>query len=217
MEEGRALGVFNGRDGTWEATLAHAGKRACALTLTRPLAPFAPSPDVWLCFAPVKGEKSEEIVKRATELGVSRIQPVLTQHTVMRRINRARLKENAVQAAEQCERHDVPEVMDALPLEALLAAWPQGRALMYGDESGGGAPVPALLPTLSKGAYAALIGPEGGFSAEEHALLARLPFARAVCLGPRILRAETAAAALLANLMAWVSDWEQKPRFLCRE
>ena len=213
LKTGDYVLLFNGCDGEWRAALESAGKKAFSFRVEAQTRPQRPAPDIWLAFAPVKNEKIDYTVKRATELGASALLPVMTRRTIVSRINAERLHANAVEAAEQCGRMDIPALHAPQALSALLAAWPRERRLMFCDESGGGAPIKNLLPTLAPGPYAALIGPEGGFAPEEQALLRAQPFTLAVSLGPRILRAETAALAVLANLAAWVGDWDEKPAF----
>jgi 16S rRNA (uracil1498-N3)-methyltransferase len=175
--------------------------------------PQAAEPDLWLCFAPVKRARIDYIAEKATELGVSVLQPIVTQHTIVERVNVERLRANAVEAAEQTERLSVPEVRAPLDLTRLLDTWPVGRRLLICDETGAGAPVAEALSALDAGARAApwaiVIGPEGGFAAGELAALRRIKDVTAVGLGPRILRADTAALAALSVWQALVGDWRQ--------
>lgn len=210
---GELVGLFNGADGEWLAEVEITGKKRAAFRLREAIAPQAASPDIWLAFAPVKNEKIDYTVKRAVELGVSALLPVFTRHTIVSRVNMERLAANAVEAAEQSGRMDVPAIKEPAPLDKILSQWPHERTLFFCDESGAGAPVRKLLPTLAKSPCGVLIGPEGGFAPEERHIIARQPFARALSLGPRILRAETAALAALANVMAWLGDWDQPPHF----
>lgn len=211
---GEDIALFNGRDGEWRATLVQAGKRAWAADISEQVKPQAGVPDVWLAFAPVKNEKIDYTVKRATELGVSALLPVMTRHTIVSRINTERLRANIIEAAEQCGRLEVPELHAAVSLEALLSHWPKERLLLHADESGQGKSLPQVLSRVGTGVPAAiLIGPEGGFSPEERALLKTLPFVHGFSLGPRILRAETAALAALACVQAHLGDWENPPYF----
>jgi 16S rRNA (uracil1498-N3)-methyltransferase len=153
------------------------------------------------------------VVEKATELGVARISPVITQFTVADRINEAKFSAIAIEAAEQCERLDLPIISPLAPLEKQLEHWPEERLLIYGDESGAAANAKEVLPHLMQGSYALLIGPEGGFSQGELALLRSLPYVKGMCLGPRVLRADTATVAALALLQAFCGDWEGKPAF----
>jgi 16S rRNA (uracil1498-N3)-methyltransferase len=211
--EGAPLSLFNGRDGEWTATLALRGKKAAVAVIGEQVRPQAAEPDLWLCFAPVKRARIDYIAEKATELGVSVLQPIVTQHTIVERVNVERLRANAIEAAEQTERLSVPEVRAPVDLTRLLGAWPEGRRLLICDETGGGAPVGEVLSTLDAEARAApwaiVIGPEGGFAAAELSALRRIKDVTAVGLGPRILRADTAALAALAVWQALVGDWRQ--------
>ncbi len=208
---GDALLLFNGRDGEWRARIESAarGRAVAALVETRTRPQDAP-PDLWLLFAPVKRAPVDHIARLVTELGVAALRPVVTRRTVAR-LNLARLRANAIEAAEQCGRLQVPDCAAPEPLERLLAAWPAERRLLFCDETGGGAPVAEALagPRSGRGGepWAIAIGPEGGFAPEEAAMLRALPQSLAVSLGPRILRAETAAAAALALWQALRGDW----------
>ncbi len=207
-KDGDGLLLFNGRDGEWRATLASAGRDATAEVAAQ-TGPQAAAADLWLVFAPVKRAPLDFIARAATELGVSSLMPVLTRRTVAARVNVARLRANAIEAAEQCGRLTVPECRAPARLEDVLAEWPPARRLLVCDESGGGAPVAEALAGARRepGPWAVLTGPEGGFAAEEIAALARVPEALRVDLGPRTLRAETAAIAALACLQALAGDW----------
>lgn len=208
VKVGDTIALFNGRDGEWLADVTHIGKKEVAVQVGEQSAPPTPCADLWLAFAPVKNEKIDYTARRATELGVSRLIPVMTQHTIVSRVNTERLRANVIEAAEQCGRLNVPEVDEPIKLYALLDGWDASRTLIHCDEAGAGLPVKNLLPTLPKGAYAVLIGPEGGFSEAERGNLQKRPYIKALSLGPRILRAETAALAALANIQAWVGDWD---------
>ena len=211
--DGSPVRVFNGRDGEWQATLEERGKKAAVAAVGERTREQTPEPDVWLCFAPVKRARIDYIAEKATELGAALLQPVLTHHTVVERVNVERLRANAIEAAEQTERLSVPEVRAPLALPRLLADWPAGRRLLLCDESGGGPPIAEVLLALNGEARAApwaiVIGPEGGFDQSELATLRRLPHVTAVGLGPRILRADTAVLAALACWQAQIGDWGQ--------
>jgi 16S rRNA (uracil1498-N3)-methyltransferase len=210
---GDVVRVFNGIDGEWLATINTLGKKQVTLSLIRQIKKQSPSPDLWLAFAPIKN-KTELVVEKATELGAAKIIPVLTRYSVVKSINKEKLMANAVEAAEQCERLDVPVLEECVGLSHLLAAWPVSRILLHADESGAGEPLNnRLLPHIQGNAVGVLIGPEGGFSKEEQQLLKSKSFVRPFTLGPRILRADTAAVAALACVQAWLGDWEQKPNF----
>jgi 16S rRNA (uracil1498-N3)-methyltransferase len=213
-EDGAALQLFNGRDGEWQARLSLRGKKAAAAKVGERMREQAAEPDIWLCFAPVKRARIDYIAEKATELGAAVLQPVITRHTNVERVNVERLRANAVEAAEQTERLSVPEVREPIDLTRLLDAWPAGRRLLICDETGGGPPIGEALAGLDDAARAApwaiLIGPEGGFAEVELSALRRMKDVMAVGLGPRILRADTAALAALACWQALVGDW-QKP------
>jgi 16S rRNA (uracil1498-N3)-methyltransferase len=211
-QAGEAVLLFNGRDGEWLATIDALAKAGATLDVTEQTRKQTAEPDLWLLAAPIKKERIDLVAEKAAELGASRLIPVFTRRTVMARVNGDRLRAHMVEAAEQCERLTVPELAEPVALDKALAQWPEGRVLLFLDESGGGAPMAEVVATLPDGPAALLVGPEGGFAPEERALLARLPFAHAVGLGPRILRAETAAIAALAVWQALKGDWRQAPR-----
>ena len=205
------VALFNGRDGEWLARIASVGKRRCVIEPVALRRPQASGADVWLLFAPVKRQPLDLMVRQATELGASRLQPVLTRHTVAERVNVERLRAIAIEAAEQCERLDLPEVGAPQPLAQALADWPAGRRLILCDESGGGPPLAPALRALAPSPAALLTGPEGGFAPAELDALRDLDFVTAVGLGPRILRAETAALSALAVWQALHGDGAQPP------
>lgn len=211
--DGAPLLLFNGRDGEWKAELSLRGKKGAAAQVTEQTRPQAAEPDIWLCFAPIKRARIDYIAEKATELGVALLQPVLTQHTAVERVNVERLRANAVEAAEQTERLSVPEVRPPIDLMRLLSEWPAGRRLLMCDETGGGPPIAEVLAGLDAAArgapWAIVIGPEGGFAERELTALRRMKDVTAVGLGPRILRADTAALAALACWQALVGDWRQ--------
>ncbi len=211
--DGAPLSLFNGRDGEWKATLSLRGKKAAVALVAERTREQASEPDLWLCFAPVKRARIDYIAEKATELGVSVLQPVVTQHTIVERVNVERLRANAVEAAEQTERLSVPEVRQPVDLTRLLGAWPTGRHLLMCDETGSGPPIAEVLAGLDDAARAApwaiVVGPEGGFAETELSLLRRIKDVTAVGLGPRILRADTAALAALAVWQALVGDWRR--------
>ena len=211
--EGAPLSLFNGRDGEWKATLSLRGKKAAVALVDAQTRVQAVEPDLWLCFAPVKRARIDYIAEKATELGVSVLQPIVTQHTIVERVNIERLRANAVEAAEQTERLSVPEVRPPVDLGRLLDEWPPGRRLLMCDETGGGPPIGETLAALDATARAApwaiVVGPEGGFAAAELAALRRIKDVTAVGLGPRILRADTAALAALAVWQALAGDWRR--------
>ncbi|MBE0453309.1 16S rRNA (uracil(1498)-N(3))-methyltransferase [Roseovarius autotrophicus] len=203
---GNALRVFNGRDGEWRASVTEAGKRGGLLRVGVQTAPQRNPPDLWLLFAPIKKARTDFIVEKAAEMGAARIVPVQTEFTNSERIRQDRLQAHAVEAAEQCGGTFVPEVADLTRLERLLADWPEDRHLMFCDETLAGT-APALPGGLGGAPWAVLIGPEGGFSEAERARLRALPQAHAISLGPRILRADTAAVAALTLWQLSCGDW----------
>lgn len=215
LAEGKAVALFNGRDGEWRATIAEARKHAVVLACETLLRPQRAEPDVWLAFAPLKKTRIDFVVEKATELGASRLIPVFTRHTAAARVNDDRLRAQAIEAAEQCERLSVPEIAEAVTLDRLLADWPAERRLLVLDETGGGQPIATVLAGMHDETggtsfhHAILIGPEGGFSASELDVLRNLPFVSAVGVGPRILRAETAALAALSCWQALLGDWRE--------
>ncbi len=212
---GDELLLFNGRDGEWRATIDGQGKGSCAVSVTGRARPQSRGPDLWLVFAPIKRARIDFLAEKATELGVAALVPVFTRRTVVRRVNTARLRAHAVEAAEQSGRLDVPEVREARPLAELIGSWPEGRRVLVCDESGGGAPIAEVLaqaPGPRGGApWALLVGPEGGFDPSELDALRKLPFVTLVGLGPRLLRADTAALAALACWQALAGDWRPAP------
>lgn len=208
LAAGETVLLFNGRDGEWRARIDGLGKGWCSLTVGERVRAQAGSPDVWLVFAPIKRARIDFVAEKATELGVSALIPVFTARTAMTRVNADRLHANAVEAAEQCGRLDIPVVWDARKFDALLAEWPADRRLLLCDESGGGRPMPEVVADLPAGGpWAVMIGPEGGFAPDEVDALRKLPFVTGASLGPRILRADTAAIAALALWQAHLGDW----------
>ena len=205
LGKGAPVGLFNGRDGEWLALVEQAGKRGGILICDRQTAPLRLPPDLWLIFAPIKKARTDFIVEKAVELGAARILPVQTRHTNSERIRQDRLQAHALEAAEQCGATFVPEVADLISLDKLLASFPADRKLLWCDEAMVGQ-APALSGARGQ-AWAILIGPEGGFSADEQARLRALPQVVPLALGPRILRADTAAVAALTLWQAALGDW----------
>ncbi|HET9161231.1 MAG TPA: 16S rRNA (uracil(1498)-N(3))-methyltransferase [Caulobacteraceae bacterium] len=197
--------LFNGRDGEWRAILSQIGKRGCTLTVARETRPQAEPPDLELVCALVKRAALETIVEKATELGVRRIRLVTTDFTNADHTNVSRLQAIAAEAAEQTGRLEVPTIERLKKLERLLDLWDQARQLLFCDEAGEAQPL--LQAVIAAGPWAVLIGPEGGFSPKERERLRGLPFVTAATLGPRILRADTAAIAALSLWQARLGDW----------
>ncbi|NJM82093.1 MAG: 16S rRNA (uracil(1498)-N(3))-methyltransferase [Tabrizicola sp.] len=204
LAPGAGVLLFNGRDGEWLARLRDLGKRAALAVCERATRPLAMPPDLWLIFAPIKKARTDFIVEKAVELGVRRILPVQTRHTNSERIRQDRLQAHAVEAAEQCGATMVPEVAQLQPLEQLLQDWPGERRLFWCDEAAAGQPAG---PGGAAGPGAVLIGPEGGFAEPEARRLRAMPGVTAMSLGPRILRADTAAVAALTLWQAAFGDW----------
>ena len=216
---GDGVRLFNVRDGEFDGVLDSVSKKSASVRIGACLRRSEASSDLWLLFAPVKRDAVDLIVQKATELGVAVLQPVATERTNASRVNAERLRAIATEAAEQSGRLSVPELRAHAPLERILSTWPQGRALIFCDEAGddprvewGGAegrapPLPEILSALGPQPIAVLIGPEGGFSPDERQRLRATPFVHAAGLGPRILRADTAALAALAAVQALAGDW----------
>lgn len=202
---GDEVAVFNGRHGEWRATLTKVGKKAVTLTALSRTRAQAMGPDLDLVIALVKRARLETIVEKAAELGAMRVRPVVTERTNADHTRVDRLQAIAVEASEQTGRLDVPQVLEPLKLEKLLATWDVGRQLLFCDEAGDALPV--LGAVKAGGPWAILIGPEGGFSAKEREMLRALPYAVPASLGPRILRADTAAISALTLWQAAVGDW----------
>ena len=205
LRGGDPVHVFNGREGEWHAEVAEAGKKGGTLLVRWPVAGQRMPPDLWLLFAPLKKTRTDFVVEKAAELGAARIVPVMTDFTNAERVRRDRLQAHAVEAVEQCGGTYVPEVAEAERLGAVLDDWPAERRLMFCDESLAGPG--AALASAPAGPWAVLVGPEGGFSDAERARLREVPGSFPVGLGPRILRADTAAVAALTLWQAALGDW----------
>jgi len=203
LKPGDALRLFDDRTGEWAATVAEAGRKAVRVAVTARTAPREAVPDLWLCAAPIKRGRVDWVAEKACELGVARLVPVLTRRTVVDRLNLDRLRAHMIEAAEQCERTALPRLDEPVALARLLDAWPADRRLLFCDEEGGVPMVGALKP----GPAAILIGPEGGFDAAERERICAMPQAIGVSLGPRVLRADTAAVAAVALWQAAAGDW----------
>lgn len=203
--------IFNGQNGEWRAEITEIGKRKASLKVLTQLRPHTAAPDIWLCFAPVRKHRTAFILEKATELGVGTLQPVQTERTQFPKLNMDKARAQIIEAAEQTERLDLPDLAPLVRLSALLADWPTERTLFFADEAGAdeaGDAAPAL-DALQKqsGEAAILIGPEGGFSEAEREILRAKPYVVPIALGPRILRADTAALAMLTLWQAVNGDW----------
>ncbi|MHA3976157.1 16S rRNA (uracil(1498)-N(3))-methyltransferase [Halovulum sp. GXIMD14794] len=204
---GDAVALFNGRDGEWRAVIESAAKKRVSVRVEAQTAPQQDPPDLWLLFAPIKKARTDFIVEKAAELGAARICPVLTRFTNAERVRTDRLQAHAVEAAEQCGGTFVPTVDDPAKLADVLATWPEDRRLMFCDEARTARPVAEAMAGQGGGPWAILIGPEGGFSPEEAEVLRRHPGVVPVTLGPRVLRADTAAAAAITAWQIALGDW----------
>ena len=203
LQPGSRVKLFDDRTGEWLGELHETGRKRVSVSLLEQLRPREPVPDLWLLFAPIKRGRIDWLVEKATELGVARLVPVTTERTVVDRLNLERLRAHSIEAAEQCDRTALPHIEAPVALDKLLAEWPQQRSLYFADETGGR----PLAEAAETGSAAILIGPEGGFTQAERARIGAVAQARAVSLGPRILRADTAAAAAISLWMAAAGDW----------
>jgi 16S rRNA (uracil1498-N3)-methyltransferase len=212
LEKGERIAVFNGRDGEYTARIDGFGKNWSTLAIEGRRREQAGEPDIWFLFAPIKRARLDFMVEKATELGASAIWPVFTRHTIVTRVNNERLRATAIEAAEQCERLTIPKLLTGAPLDEALASWPKERRLLLCDESGNGGPIVEVLNGLdTTQPHAVLTGPEGGFARAELDALHDLPFVTPVGLGPRVLRADTAALAALAIFQAVSHDRLKSP------
>jgi 16S rRNA (uracil1498-N3)-methyltransferase len=235
-QAGEHVALFNRTDGEWLAQITEVKKKSVLLQLVAHVKPAQPGVDMWVAFAPIKGGRLETIIEKATELGAAQLHPVLTQRTIVDKVNAERAESIAREAAEQCERTDWPLIHTPQKLAQWLGHFPADRVLIYGDETGGGITVsdalnrvaPQLREPLAAGVspqgeggasppsnvkWAILAGPEGGFTPEELAMLRHCKQAQGVSLGPRILRADTAIITLAAMTLAAWGDWHRAPRF----
>ena len=206
LAPGDKVKLLDDRSGEWLGEIAEAGKKRTTLKVKEQLRPRERVPDLWLLFAPIKRGRIDWLVEKATELGVGRLVPVLTRRTMVDRLNLERLRAHCIEAAEQCERTALPELAEPAKLDSLLSAWPEDRALYFADEGGGRPFAEAVVP----GPAAILIGPEGGFTDEERERIRGVAQAIPVSLGPRILRADTAALAAVSLWMARAGDWSRQ-------
>ena len=203
LREGAELLLFDGKSGEWLARIGEAGRKRMTLSVERRTREAEAVPDVWLAFAPVKRAQTDWLVEKATELGAARLVPIVTARTIVERVKLERLEAIAIEAAEQCGRTRLPEISEPLPLAHFLEHRDPSRTLYFADEAGG----EAAAGAFTAGPAAILTGPEGGFTDDERSAIRAAPNAVPISLGPRILRAETAALAALATYMAVAGDW----------
>ncbi len=204
-QPGDVVRLFDDRTGEWLARLAEVGKKRATALVEEQLSERESVPDLWLCAAPIRKGRIDWVAEKACELGVARLVPVLTRRTVVDKVNAERLRAHMIEAAEQCERTALPQLGDTLSLDRLLRDWPQDRALIFADEEGG---VPLQCAVIDIGSSAAiLIGPEGGFDPAERERILAMPQTVRVSLGPRVLRADTAAVASVSLWMGAKGDW----------
>lgn len=207
LTAGDEVRLFNGLDGEWLAEITEASKRSATLNAKEQLRTQSPLPDVHYLFAPLKHARLDYMVQKATEMGAAVLQPVYTQYTNVHRVKTERMHANAIEAAEQCNLLGVPDVREPVKLEELLAGWDADRRIVFCDESDTGAGPLDTLRSIPKGPLAVLVGPEGGFSEQERKTIRALACVTAISLGPRIMRADTAAVAALALVQAVLGDW----------
>jgi 16S rRNA (uracil1498-N3)-methyltransferase len=211
-EKGASALLFNGRDGEWLAEIEELAKNGARLSVQRQTVAQRGGPDLWLVFAPLKRERIDLLAEKATELGCRRLQPIFTQHTAVTRVNFERLAAHVMEAAEQTERLDLPAVGEPRRLSEILESWPVERRIILCAEAGAAAPIAEALAGLPREVpYAVMTGPEGGFASSELDHLRKLPFVTPVGLGPRVLRADTAAIAALACWQALLGDGRDRP------
>ena len=207
MEDGAELLIFNGRDGEWKVSVSFPTRKRILLTPIEETRPQPAPSDLHYLFAPLKVGRLDYLVQKAVEMGAGLLQPVMTQHVQGKITNLDKVKANVIEAAEQCGILGIPDVAEPVKLADLLASWPRERRIIYCDEGDAGQNPLPLLTQVKENHLALLVGPEGGFSEEERALLRSLDFVTAIPLGPRILRADTAAVAAMAVIQAAIGDW----------
>lgn len=211
---GEGVLVFNGADGEWRAALAASGRKGWRLVAAEQTRPQPQAPDLHYLFAPLKHARLDYMVEKAVEMGAGRLRPVITRHTQVKRVNRDRMQANAIEAAEQCGILSLPAIDEPVALTDVLAGRPTAegtRRLIFCDEGAENTEPVAVLSALPRSPLAVLVGPEGGFAEDERAALRAAPFVTAISLGPRILRADTAAVVALAIVQAVLGDWRNRP------
>lgn len=209
LKNGSIITCFNANDGEYEASVFNIHKKQTEVCLGLQIRKPVASPDIWLLFTPLKKDRTDFLVEKSVELGVSTLLPVITKYSITDKIKYERVQAQMIDASEQCERMDVPNLLPTAKLENVLKNWDSTRRLFFLDERGGGEDCFTAFSHSKEQKTALLIGPEGGFSADEADMLYNLPFVTAVSLGPRILRAETAAAAALSVWQAVSGDWKK--------
>jgi 16S rRNA (uracil1498-N3)-methyltransferase len=209
LNAGDAVRVFNSTDGEWLSYITEATKKSMIIRCEKLMADASPPPDIDYLFAPLKHQRLDYLVQKATELGARRLRPVITARTITERVNLERMRANVIEAAEQCNLVFVPEVLDPQKFETVLKGWDADRTLIFCDETASVSdPLQALAGTKTPAAI--IVGPEGGFTEDERRHLKSLPFVKGISLGPRIMRADTAAVAILALVQAAIGDWGHK-------
>ena len=207
LQSGDNILVFNGKDGEFDCTLSVQGKKSVVIDINEQTKVFESVPDAWLLFAPLKKDCTDFVIEKATELGIAKIVPVITKYSISDKVKTSRYQSQAIEAAEQCRRLDVPTIDEAMSFEKLLNSWDEKRTLYYMDETLAGQPVSEAFGN-APAPVAFLIGPEGGFSEQELAVLRSKKYAKGVKLGNRILRAETAALSAISCWQALSGDWK---------
>ena len=210
LGDGDAVLVFNGGDGEWRTRLTASGRKTWRLIAEGQTREQPPPPDLRYLFAPLKQARLDYMIQKAVEMGAGRLTPVLTRHTQVTRVNRDRIEANAVEAAEQCGILSIPAIDDPVPLAGLITGWEGSRRIIFCDEGEEVTDPLATLSALPPSPLAVLVGPEGGFAEDERVLLRSKSFVTAISLGPRILRADTAAVAALAVVQAVLGDWRSR-------
>jgi 16S rRNA (uracil1498-N3)-methyltransferase len=209
LRDGGEVLAFNGVEGEWRARLLSAGRRHWRLEIGERTREQPPPPDLHYLFAPLKQARQDYMIEKAVEMGAGRLRPILARHGQVTRVNRDRLEAHAVEAAEQCGILSIPAIDEPVNLADLVARWPEEgeRRIVFCDEGEERADPVALLAAMRRSPLAVLVGPEGGFAGDERTMLRAAPFVSAISLGPRILRADTAAVAALALVQALAGDW----------
>ena len=207
MEDGAEMLIFNGRDGEWKARVSFPSRKRIVMMPIEETRPQPAASDLHYLFAPLKVGRLDYLVQKAVEMGAGVLQPVMTQHVQGKITNLEKIRANVVEAAEQCGILGIPDVAEPVRLTELLERWPKERRIIYCDEGDAGQNPLSLLTGIREKHLALLVGPEGGFSEEERSLLRSLDFVTAIPLGPRILRADTAAVAAMAVIQAAIGDW----------